>query len=1128
MHAKRRVSIFTVFMLSFSLLIGNSHVLAEKNQGEPEKQTPKEQLAEQNVMATAWFQTSGEAKALYHQAYNIGKEKLDAALEEGTDQDPAVVLDLDETVLDGSPFDALAIKTGGEASLDEWQESAEAEALPGALDFLHHADQQGVTIYYITGRSDKLQEATVKNLKKIGAPQADDDHVLLKQEGETGKQDRFDDVDKNHDILLFFGDNLSDFSGFPKNQPLDARNKQVNDEKDTFGDQFIVFPNPMYGDWESALYPDGDLTAEEKMQARKDHLTYFSPNDDSSDDATPDDKKLQDQNMTSIAWYQTAGEAEALYHQAYNIGKEKLDTNLEEGTNQNPAIVLDVDETVLDGGPYNATMTKTGGQASLDEWQESAKAEAVPGALEFLNYADDRGVEIYYVTGRSDRLQDATVENLEKIGAPQVDNDHVLLTKEGETGKQDRFDKIDENHDILLFFGDNLSDFTGFPKDQELAARNQQVDEEQDAFGDSFIVFPNPMYGDWESALYDGDLTAEEKMQARKDHLDYFQNKSKSAEAIKDLVSQLHTEGEIADKEAHALQMHLTAVSHYENNSNAEKVIKHLEGFKKLLDYQNDNDLITKNAYDTLLSNADALIQKWKQSLEDFELSILHMNDTHAHTELLPQMVTAIKEEREEKPDSLLFHAGDAFSGTLYFTEFGGQADMALFNLMDMTAMTYGNHEFDRGDKEDGNETLAEFVDAAEFPFLGSNIDFSDDPFMNKLATDQSLVRNADPGKSYYSMIEEVNGEEIGIFSLDTEETTEISRPNQVVFHNYLDTAEEAVAEFEEEGVDKIIALSHLGYDSDPVFGNDQLLAEIDGIDVIVGGHTHTALKEPVVVTEDADGHEKDPTVIVQAGEYSQYLGTLDMEFDDDGVVTGHSGELLDVDDYDADPEAVEVLKPYAEKIKETENEAIGAEALKDIKNSGTGVEETPIGNLVTDAMLAGAKSKFDDTVIAFQNGGGIRATIEKGPITTGDVINVLPFGNNPVVGKLTGAELKEVLEHSVHLAPEYHGGFLHVSGMTFKFDSNREPGNRVVEMKVNKNGEYVDIDPDEAYLVTTNEFTAQGGDGFETLAKADEEGRFKDIGENDWEQIRDYMVNDLNGKVDPEIEGRIIDIAKN
>src|SRR5699024_9094754 len=217
-------------------------------------------------------------------------------------------------------------------------------------------------------------------------------------------------------------------------------------------------------------------------------------------------------------------------------------------------------------------------------------------------------------------------------------------------------------------------------------------------------------------------------------------------------------------------------------------------------------------------------------------------------------------------------------------------------------------------------------------------------------------------------------------------------------------------------------------------------------------------------------------------------------------------------------------LKEYSDQVAEIKHEEIGAEALKDIKNKDTGIGETPIGNLVSDAMLVKAQEKVPETVIAFQNGGGIRATIEKGPITVGEVMSVLPFGNDPVAGKLTGQEIKETLEHSIHLAPEYHGGFLHVSGMTFKYDSSNEPGDRVIEMKVNLDGEFVDVDLDEEYMVTTNEFTAQGGDGFETLKKVSEEGRFGDIGEIDWEQLRDYLI-DL-GEVDPENEGRIIDVA--
>jgi len=552
-----------------------------------------------------------------------------------------------------------------------------------------------------------------------------------------------------------------------------------------------------------------------------------------------------------------------------------------------------------------------------------------------------------------------------------------------------------------------------------------------------------------------------------------------------------------------------------ESHQDRVQVLANLGLTNQLEDFRPEES-ITRAAVATLIHKA--------QSAGHFDLSLMHMNDSHGQVEPLPQMLTAIKEVREENPEALLFHAGDVFSGTLYFTEYRGQVDMELFNLMNMTAMTFGNHEFDLGLKEEGNKSLAEFVEAANFPFLGSNIDFSEDSFMNDVASTDSLAKNAEGGQSYFSIVEEVNGEEIGIFGLNTEETTEIARPNAVTFSNYIDTAKKAVQEFEEVGIDKVIAVSHLGLDNNPDFGNDQLLAQVDGIDVIVGGHSHTAIHEPVVVTKDDEGNEKNPTIIVQAGDKGRYLGTLDVEFDENGVVVGHAGELLETSDYEADPEASKALEEYSEAIKEIENEEIGAEALIDIKNSGTGEGEAPIGNLVTDAMLAKAQEKVPETVIAFQNGGGIRATIEKGPITVGEVMDVLPFGNDPVTGVLTGKEIKETLEHSVHLAPDYHGGFLQVSGMTFKYDSSEEQGDRIIEMKVNIDGEFVDMDLEEEYTITTNEFTAGGGDGFETLKEIDEEGRFSDIGEIDWEQLRDYLIE--LGEVKPEIEGRIVDVA--
>lgn len=517
----------------------------------------------------------------------------------------------------------------------------------------------------------------------------------------------------------------------------------------------------------------------------------------------------------------------------------------------------------------------------------------------------------------------------------------------------------------------------------------------------------------------------------------------------------------------------------------------------------------------------------------NFPLTIMHMNDTHARVEQLPKMVTAVKEIRKENPDSLLLHAGDVFSGTLYFNEYKGQADLAMFNLMGINAATFGNHEFDLGDKENGHKSLSEFVKKAHFPFLGTNIDFSGDPFMKGLVSTDFFTANPEKGKVFNGIIKEINGEKVGIFGLTTGDTIDIASPVNVKFSNYIEQAERSVAEFESLGINKIIALTHLGYDSDPRVGNDLTLAKtVKGIDIIVGGHSHTKLGKPAEITTDVNGNEKDPTLIVHAYQYADFLGKLDVVFDKNGVIAGYDGKLIELKDKAADQEAAEQLKGYKTGIDALQNEKIGAVALKDLTNPrlsdsdvSVRANETELGNLVTDAMLAKAKTKYPDVVIAMQNGGGIRAPIAKGAITVGQVINVLPFGNDPIIVTLSGAEIKALLELSVRSAPKEDGGFLHVAGMKFKYDSTKELGNRVVSMEVNIGGKFVPIELDKKYLVTTNNFTGKGGDGLDVFAKAYAEGRAKDIGEIDWQQLRDYMVQDLKGQVDPVIEGRIIDL---
>ncbi|MFJ7678526.1 bifunctional metallophosphatase/5'-nucleotidase [Peribacillus sp. NPDC097198] len=540
-----------------------------------------------------------------------------------------------------------------------------------------------------------------------------------------------------------------------------------------------------------------------------------------------------------------------------------------------------------------------------------------------------------------------------------------------------------------------------------------------------------------------------------------------------------------------------------------------------------------KKAFQARIAAADKLVATAEEGLQ-FTLSLMHTNDTHAHLDNVAKRVTAVKEVRESKPKALLIDAGDVFSGTLYFNEFKGQADLQFMNLMKYDVMTFGNHEFDLGSSEEGHQALADFIKGAKFPFVSSNVDFSKDDKFKGLFSD---LYSSEPeqGKIYNGIVKEIDGEKVGFFGLTTEETKDISSPDSIVFENYLEEAEKAVKAFEGMGVNKIVAISHLGYDDNAEYDNDLTLAsKVKGIDVIVGGHSHTQLDGPVVISEDEKGQTKDPTVVVQAYQYSDYLGTLDVEFDSKGKIIGQAGQLIKLADKQDDAEAAKKLATYSEKIKklkETNTGAIAVKAMESLRDTGDVTKpsvrknETELGNLITDAMLTKAKEYNKDTVIAFQNGGGIRAGIDEGDITLGDILTVLPFGNTLATMKLTGAEITQALEHSVSQAPRESGGFLHVSGMKFTYDSTKDVGQRVQKVEVKgQDGTYSELDKTKQYTVATNAFTAKGGDGFTVFAKAYAEGRVTDIGLPDWENLADY-VSQLK-TVNPTIEGRIKDVS--
>ncbi|OCS90904.1 hypothetical protein A6K76_01540 [Caryophanon latum] len=503
-----------------------------------------------------------------------------------------------------------------------------------------------------------------------------------------------------------------------------------------------------------------------------------------------------------------------------------------------------------------------------------------------------------------------------------------------------------------------------------------------------------------------------------------------------------------------------------------------------------------------------------------FNLTVMHQNDIHANLDNMPKTVTAVESVRAENENALLLNAGDSFSGTLYFTEFEGQADIAMLNLLGVDAFTLGNHEFDLGASENGHQALVNFIKAANFPVLTANIDFSKDAKFDGLFTD-GVTENAENGEIYSAIVKEVDGEKVGIFGLTTAETADISSPGSIAFENYIEEAQKAVDALEEQGINKIIALTHLGYDDNATVDNDLELAKhVDGIDLIVGGHSHTQLDEATVIDTNAAGEAKDATIITQAYQYNEFLGTVNVAFDENGavIVEETSSELLKIADFEANEEAAAILAPFAAKIEEMRTTSIGVEtteALTNPRSSDEGNEagisvrnsETALGNYITEGMLQRAQQLNQNVVMAFQNGGGIRASIDAGDVTVGEVLTVLPYGNTLATMDVTGEELKLAFEHSFKEYPKESGGFLHVAGARVTADPAQPVGERIVSIEYkNAEGEYVAITAEETYTVATNAFTAKGGDGFDMFATAYAEGRVTDLGLSDWENFRDYL----------------------
>ena len=221
---------------------------------------------------------------------------------------------------------------------------------------------------------------------------------------------------------------------------------------------------------------------------------------------TYDQLRSRENTMGSL-WYQNAAEVDALYQQGYNVATNKLKELLKQPTNKPYSIVLDIDETVLSNIPFQVKMIKDGTAFNpklWDEWVQKAEAKPVAGAKEFLQFADKNKVQIYYISDRTEAQVDATIKNLEAQGLPVQGRDHLMFKKEGDKSKEGRRQEVLKHTNLVMLFGDNLVDFAEFSTKSE-ADRDKMFEQLKAEFGDKFIIFPNPMYGSWESAVYQGE-----------------------------------------------------------------------------------------------------------------------------------------------------------------------------------------------------------------------------------------------------------------------------------------------------------------------------------------------------------------------------------------------------------------------------------------------------------------------------------------------------------------------------------------------------------------------------------------------------------------------------------------------
>lgn len=569
---------------------------------------------------------------------------------------------------------------------------------------------------------------------------------------------------------------------------------------------------------------------------------------------------------------------------------------------------------------------------------------------------------------------------------------------------------------------------------------------------------------------------------------------------------------------------------------------------------------------------------------EGFNLNILHINDHHSNLDPssgdldfndqgtrvevggFPRVVAKMAEleaaaAAADGADSVVkIHAGDAITGTLYYSLFGGEADAALMNEVCFDIFELGNHEFDGGDE--GLKTFLDFLAAGDCKtdVLGANV-------VPAVGTPLAPESSTDYIKPF--TIREVDGNQVGFVGLNIADKTRLSSSplDTTEFLDELETAQHVIDQLAHEGIHNIVLVTHVQ------LANDIALAEaLNGVDVIVGGDSHTLLGDfeqyglnvggsyPVTTT-NADGNQ---VCIVQAWQYSAIVGELNVSFDGHGNVSSCQGtphlllgdtflrrpapdedrapvegdalkEIQDIINGDPqlsivapDADAEAVLSGFSEEVEVLSQQVIGTATedlcLERIPGQGrsticdvsdTAVNGGDIQQLVAAAFLA----RSFEADIAIQNSGGVRIDIPAGDITIADAYTLLPFANTAINLDMTGAEIEATIQEAIDFATAEGGStgaYPYASGLQFDVDLTQPEGSRASNFLIRPKGTdtFVALDSAATYKVVANSFIASGGDSYTTMEAVSEDGRAVDTFIDYAQAFIDYVEQDSGGVI--------------